>query len=442
MNKPHRLACAARLGWSLVSLLFVACATVDETRIPAELTPIEATLEVERDWSRQVGRGVNDRYLKLKPALVRDTLYVVDAQGRIAALGMAEGKKLWETDLSVAVTAGLQRGENSLHLGTEDGRVVALDQKDGHELWREQLGAEVMALSDANLGVVVARAGDSRIYGLDARSGDVLWQAGRTTPVLTLRGASSPVLDGGRVVVGFDDGKLMALSPVRGEALWTTAIANPQGRSELERMVDIDGEIKVVGGIVYVPSFRGRVAAVTLSDGRVLWSRPMSSHMGLDVDAERVYVTNADGHVTALDRTNGATLWKQEKLAHRELTAPVIIDEYVIVGDLEGYVHWLSKYDGHFVARSHLDNAGILSTPMAAGAKAYILNRDGQVAALSIAAPEAEGPAAGSESSSDTMLPSLQDDLPSLEEGPLFPEEELFPRERPVSQEEELPPAE
>jgi outer membrane protein assembly factor BamB len=373
---------------SLLPLLLAACETIDETRVPAELLPIETTLEVEPQWSRSAGDGVGERYLKLAPTLVGNSLYVVDAQGTVSALKVADSEILWEVPLDVAVNAGLQRGGGMLFLGTEDGAVIALSQRNGRQLWREQLGSEVMALSDANLGVVVARTSDSQLYGLDVRSGEVLWQTGRTTPVLHLRGASEPVAQSGRVVVGFDNGKLVALSPVRGSVLWTTTIANPRGRSELERMVDIDGEIRVVDGIIYIASFRGRVAAVTLSDGRILWSRKMSSHMGLDVDRERVYVTDADGHVWALDRTSGATLWKQDELEYRELTAPVALDKYVIVGDFEGYLHWLSKYDGHFVARSHFDSAGILSTPLTAGETAYVLNRGGEVAALSIAAPK------------------------------------------------------
>jgi outer membrane protein assembly factor BamB len=414
----NRLNIQAAIGlfMGLIALLSVACETVDETRLPAELTPVKTTLDVERQWSRTAGIGVDERYLKLHSVLVRDTLYVVDAQGTVSALRADNGTVLWDAAVDAAVLAGLQRGEGSLFLGTEDGGVIALSQAGGRELWREQLGAEVLALSDAYLGVVVARTADSRLHGLDARSGDVLWQAGRTTPVLNLRGASHPVARSGRVVVGFDDGKLVALSPVRGNVSWTTTVADPSGRSELERMVDIDGEFKVVDGIIFVVSFRGRVAAVTLSDGRILWSRQMSSHMGLDVDAQAVYVTDADSHITALDRVNGATLWKQDKLQYRQITAPVIIDEYVMVGDFEGYTHWLSKYDGHFVARTRFDTSGILSTPLVEGNTAYVLNRGGEVAALSIAGAKIEDQPPAVTRAKEKTLRSLDDELPSLKD--------------------------
>jgi outer membrane protein assembly factor BamB len=392
------------------ALLLAACGTVDETRKPAELMPVQTTIEVANDWRTAAGGGVDERYLKLSPVLDDGTLFVTDAQGVVTAVAVGEGRQLWQKPLDVTVIAGLQRGPGVLFLGTEDGVVIALSQADGSVLWREQLGAEVMGLSEANLGVVVARTADSRVHGLDVRSGEALWQLGRTTPVLNLRGASRPIVGSGRIIIGFDDGKLVALSPVRGNVLWTTTIANPSGGSELERLIDIDGEIKLVDGIIYVAAFHGRVAAVTLSDGRILWSRELSSHMGLDVDAERVYVTDADGFVWALDRLNGATLWKQDQLKNRSITAPVAIDEYVLVGDFEGYTHWLSQYDGRFVARTRTDSAGILSTPLVENDTVYVLHRNGELAALSIPQEE-EGrstPAGG--------LRSLQDDLPSLQE--------------------------
>jgi outer membrane protein assembly factor BamB len=383
-----RLQVSVTFCLSLLSLLPTACGTFDESRVPGELTLIDTTLEVEHQWSHSAGAGTGDRYLKLNPALVDGSLYVADAQGTVTGLKVASGEALWEVQLDMPIIAGVQRGERLLFLGTEDGGVIALSQGDGRELWRVQLGSEVIALSDARLGVVVARTSDSQVYGLDARSGEILWQVGRTTPVLSLRGASQPVAQSGRIVVGFDDGKVMAVSPVRGDVLWISTIANPRGRSELERMVDIDGEIKVVDGIIYVSSYRGRVAAVTLSDGRILWSRKMSSHMGLDVNAEQVYVTDAGGYIWALDRMSGATIWKQDKLKYRDLTAPVALSDYIIVGDFEGYIHWLSKYDGHFVARSRFNTAGILSTPLTAGKTAYVLDVDGEVTAVSIPGPK------------------------------------------------------
>lgn len=400
-----------RLAGLVLPIVLSACGTLDETRVPAELTPVATTLEVEYDWGSAAGRGIGERYLKLYPALIDRIVYVTDAQGTVTALDVAEGEQLWQKSVDATVIAGLQHGPGSLFLGTEDGVVIALSQSDGSVLWREQLGAEVMGLSDASLGVVVARTADSKVYGLDARSGEPVWQAARTTPVLNLYGTSPPVAGSGRVIIGFDDGKLVALSPVRGNVLWTTTIADPSGSSELERLVDIDGEIKIVDGIVYVAAFRGRVAAVTSSEGRILWSRELSSHMGLDVDAERVYVTDASGSIWALDRTNGATLWKQDKLENRIITAPVAIGEYALVGDFEGYTHWVSKYDGRFVARTRTDKAGILSTPLVANGTAYVLHRSGELAALSIP-PEAEKPAA------EKTLRSLRDDLPSLEDEP------------------------
>jgi outer membrane protein assembly factor BamB len=416
-----RIADAIQWLTGLLTLLLGACASVDEARIPAELTPIRTTLDVRSEWNVAAGDGVDAWYLKLNPMLVGNYLYVIDAQGTVTSIQASDGELIWQRVLNVAVNAGLQRGDGALFLGTENGVVLALSQSDGHRLWREQLGAEVMALSNSNLGVMVARTADSQLYGLDARSGEILWQSSRSTPVLNLRGASQPVGESGRIIVGFDDGQLVALSPVRGNVLWTTTIANPVGISELERLVDMDGVIKVVDGIIYVAAYHGRVAAVTLSEGRILWARKLSSHMGLDIDAEHVYVTDEDSYIWAFDRVSGATLWKQDKLNNREITAPVVIDEYVVVGDFEGYTHWLSKYDGHFVARSQIGSTGILTAPLVVDKTAYVLDRGGQLAALRIAASDQE------RLTPQVQKPSATEGLRSLEMKPFPESEQLSP---------------
>ncbi|MGI8740313.1 MAG: outer membrane protein assembly factor BamB [Gammaproteobacteria bacterium] len=403
--------CCATL---LSIILATACGTVEETRVPAELKQVNSTLSVEDKWHQSAGSGVDERYLKLKPALARGRIYVVDAKGTVSALRLGDGEPIWQVASDDGVIAGLQRGDGLLFLGTEDGAAIALRQRGGTEFWRKQLGAEVVALSEPDLGVIVVRTADSRLHGLDVASGEILWQTVRTTPVLNLRGASRPLMDSGRVVVGFDDGKLVAVSADRGNVLWTTTISNPTGSSELERLTDIDGEIKVLDGIVYVASFQGSVAAVTLSEGRTLWSREISSHMGLDVDAENVYVTDADSYIWALERISGATLWKQDNLEYREVTAPVAIDDYVLVGDLEGYVHWLSKYDGRFVARTTIASAGILSTPVVTNETAYVLDRGGVIAALQSEQQQSQPPADDSRGE--------KDGLEALELEP-FPEE-------------------
>lgn len=361
----------------------------DNTRIPTELHAITQTLNVREVWSESMGDGTGDKYLKLHPLLTEDTLYVVNAKGVVMALEARQGERLWEVDTKVAVSAGINGDEELLVFGTEDGDAIALSAEDARERWRIRLSSEVMAVSRADFGIIAVRTNDSKVFGLDTHSGDQIWQLGRKAPVLTLKGMSIPMVNSGNLVVGFDDGKLGVFSMLRGQSLWQTTLGVPKGRSELERMVDIDGAIKVRDGIIYAVGFHSQVAAVTLIEGKVLWSRNLSSHRGLDVDESRLYVTDDDSQVWAFDRRTGASLWKQDKLRYRKLTSPVAIADYVIVGDYEGYVHWLAKSDGEFVARTLVDGEGILTAPVVHGSRAYVFGTGGDLVALDIA-PEPE----------------------------------------------------
>jgi outer membrane protein assembly factor BamB len=360
----------------------------DNVRVPSELPEIQTTLPVAELWDRSFGDGVDDLYMKLRPLSVDGRVFVTDYQGRVAALNAEDGSILWDVDLEVDVGAGVNGDEVLLAIGTQDGDVIALSAEDGQELWRRRLSSEVMAISAVDLGILVVRTNDSRVYGLDRETGAVSWQTGRTAPVLTLRGQSRPVLDSGRAILGFDDGSLSAISLVRGNVTWQEALDVPEGRSELERLVDIDGTLRVRDGIIFAVAYHGRVGALTLSDGRILWAREFSSHNGLDVDETKVYVTDDDSNVWALDRRTGASLWKQDKLTYRRLSAPAVVGDYVIVGDFEGYVHWMASADGHFVARTRVDSDGILAQPLVVDGRAYVLGNGGEIAVLEPGSPQ------------------------------------------------------
>lgn len=338
-----------------------------------------------------MGSGTGVEYLKLHLLLIEDTLYAVNAKGVVMATETQLGEQLWEVDTKTAVSAGINGDEELLVYGTEDGDAIALSTEDGRELWRSRLSSEVMAVSRPDFGVIAVRTNDSKVFGLDTLSGEQMWQLGQKAPVLKLKGMSVPEVNSGNLVVGFDDGKLGVFSMLRGQSLWQTTLGVPKGRSELERMVDIDGIIKVRDGVIYAAGFHSQVGAVTLIEGRVLWSRDLSSHSGLDVDESRLYVTDEDSQVWAFDRRTGASLWKQDKLKYRKLTSPVAIEDYVIVGDYDGYVHWLAKSDGEFVARIMVDGEGILTAPVVEGTRAYVFGKGGDLVALDIASePEIE----------------------------------------------------
>jgi outer membrane protein assembly factor BamB len=227
--------------------------------------------------------------------------------------------------------------------------------------------------------VVVVRTVDGKFTGLDARSGQRLWVYSHTVPVLTLRGTAAPLLDQNVAVSGLDTGKLLVLSLRDGKLIWDRTIAPPEGRTELDRLVDIDAEPRVVSGVLFVTAYQGNITAIDLRNGNTLWARDFSSHAGLDAERSGVYVVDEEDSVWAIDPRNGNALWQQPELKGRRLSAPVVSDDYVVVGDFEGYLHWLRKDDGGIVGRVRADSEGIKAAPIDRNGRLYVLGAGGDL---------------------------------------------------------------
>ena len=348
---------------------------------PAPLVELKPTLTIEALWSENVGSGGPKQHLKLVPVAVGDRIFTADRKGYLRAIDATTGKRIWEQDTDTVISGGLGAGDALVLVGTSDGEVLALSQERGEILWRSTVSSEVLASPQAAEGTVVVRTLDGKLFGLEAMSGARLWVYDRQVPVLTLRGTSAPVVVSGRVIAGFDNGSLVALDLKTGKLIWETPLAQPRGRTELERMVDIDAEPVVFDEIIYAATFQGRVAAISLDSGQVDWDRDLSSYAGIGVDSDNVYLTDAQSHVWALDRYSGASIWKQDKLHGRAVTAPMPLGEYIVVGDLEGYLHWMRKEDGRFAARIALDSSPITVPPLAIDDTLVALSSSGTLSA-------------------------------------------------------------
>ncbi len=364
-------------------VLFSGCGSAP-VEPPAALVEFKPELTVKTVWSAQVGHGVDKEDLRLTPRLAGDILYVNDYKGTVVSLQADSGKQRWEIDLDESLTSGPGYGDGIVVIGTADGQVVALAAEDGKVLWRAQVSSEILAPPAVGEGVVVAHTVDGKLFALDAADGRQLWIYDRTVPTLTLRGTSSPVILSDIVVDGFASGKIALLVLRDGRVLWEKSIAVPRGRSELERMVDIDASPLVIGSVLYVVSYQGRIAAIDLQSGRVLWSRAMSSSTGLAADEKALYLSDDSDRVRALERSSGASLWQQEALQRRSLTAPAVYGESVVVGDMEGYLHWMARSDGHFLARFPIES-GMRVAPVVSGKRLYIYSNDGRLFCLEAA---------------------------------------------------------
>ena len=352
---------------------------------PAELQKIAAPAFQPREvWSTDTGAGGGSEPRGFRIAQAGDVLYTADYEGQVSAISARDGKKLWRQSLKLNIGGGPGIAGGRLALGTLDGEVVALDRASGKAAWRAAVAGEVLSPPAGTDEVLVAQSLSGRIYGFGANSGQRLWSFDRNVPTLTLRGNSGPVITEGRVLAGLDSGKLIAADIQSGQVLWETAVSLPAGRTELERLVDIDTEPALTADTAYVASYGANLGAVELASGDLRWRQPIASSAGLATDGERVYVCDIDGRVLALDAGSGATLWKQEGLMHRAPSRPALHAGYVAVGDLDGYVHWLSPRDGKIVARLRPVGAAIITPPLVVGNRLFVLDADGQLSALEV----------------------------------------------------------
>jgi outer membrane protein assembly factor BamB len=381
-------AAALRLGLLIVLVLSLASCglwTRDTTEPPAPLPDFTAIGTPNTLWSRSIGGG-GDRFLwQMQPGVTEDLVVAADVRGRVVALERDSGSQRWETRLrDVQVASGMGVGGGIAVLGTLDGFAIALNLGTGDEIWRTRLSSEVVALSQVAGGQVVARTNDGRLHALDATSGTTRWTVLRTTPALSLRGAHVPQMLPGRVLASFDTGRLLMLGAASGNVLWEATIGVPSGRSELERLIDADGHIPIYRGAAFAAAYQGRLVAVTLDGGDPIWARDFSSYRGGDIDTESevLVMTAADSHVWGLDPRNGGDLWQQRGLRLRGVTAPVTVGNQAVVGDYQGYLHWLSLDDGRIVARARAGSGAIVSRPVLRDGVLYVVSGNGQVSAI------------------------------------------------------------
>ncbi|WP_065089246.1 outer membrane protein assembly factor BamB [Acidihalobacter prosperus] len=365
------------------------------TRPPEPLKPIKSSLPVKQVWETSIGNGNHGYLLRLRPWLHEGVLYAADQAGRLSAFKADNGNQLWSVKVGLRLTAGVSGGEDMLFVGGQNGKLIAVSIKTHGVLWQTQLGSEVMAISKPAQGEVVVHTNAGKLVALDVSTGNVIWNQGIESPNLIVRGKTTPVISGNTVVTGFSTGQIAAFSLSDGTPLWQLRVAEPRGASELQRMVDVSGRIDVIDGVVFAASYHGRVVAATLGKGQLLWSHPMSSYVGLTVGDKAVYVTDSHSAVWALDLATGASLWKQSALRFREATVPVIVGGYLVVGDYQGYLHFLSIKDGAFVARKHLTDAAIDAPPVVRGDNLYVQAADGTLAMYRIGKPSTKADQAG-----------------------------------------------
>jgi outer membrane protein assembly factor BamB len=368
-----------------LAVLAVGCSSNSKKELPpAELPKFEREVTLEKEWSRSIGKGQGKTFNMLVPAVEGDSIYAADVEGLVMALDRMTGEVIWKQDLDLPVSGAVGAGYGLVVVGTLKGEIIALDASSGEEKWRARVTSEVLAAPAINGDIVLVQTQDDRLIALDADTGSQRWIFESTPAVLTLRGTSSPVLTNRLAIAGLSSGKVIALDAQRGLPVWEQRVAIPQGRSELERVVDIDGGVLLSAGKLYVVSFQGRVAALDMGSGRVLWQREASSSVGVAQGFGNVYVSLANGTVEGIDERSSSALWSNDALARRQLSAPEVVSSYIAVGDLEGYLHLISQVDGRFVGRERIDSNGLRARPLVVGGWLYAFGNGGKLVALTV----------------------------------------------------------
>ena len=395
---------AARIAGLLAATLILAScgwfAEEDEELQPNELRPFDERIKVKRLWSGKVGGGSESLLLGLRPVGDGNRIYAASYDGNVVAFDPVSGKIVWKTELDMELSAGPGTGEGTVAVVGKDGFVILLDARDGAEQWRQYVGAESLAQPLIRDDLVIVQTIDNRLQSLSRFDGRQRWEIEQSMPALTMRGASSPLLVGSSVIAGFDNGRLVAVDASSGDVEWDSLLAVPTGRSDLDRLSDIDGSLAVVGQDLYAAGYQGRVASIAAESGQVLWQRDISSHVGVSADWNSVYTARTDGEVIAMSRRAGTESWRNDDLLRREPTLPVPYRNTVVVGDFEGYVHFFSGLDGTAVARLRLGSDAISAEPVVVADRLYIQGDGGSIAAYEIVdeTPQRDAPDIADES--------------------------------------------
>lgn len=365
---------------------------------PAKLVDFQAEAVINRLWRAKVGEGLGRKYLRLTPMVVADRVFAADGYGHVVAVERFTGKRVWTARVGKPdksgfrfwdrrdpsfVSGGVGVGEGRVLLGTTRGEVIALDVGDGSELWRAQLASEVLAPPVAWEDVVIVQTADDRLIALEAADGTQRWAYAGQVPLLTVRGTATPVVEGGLVFAGFGDGNVTAVNAASGEPVWNHRVMLPQGRTELDRLVDVDGTPLLANGLLYAASFQGKLKALQPTDGEMIWELPASTHLDLAEGYGQIYLIDDNDFIHAIGQRDASVVWRQDALKNRGLSSPIAFGNYLLVGDAEGYLHVLAQSDGRFVARAKLGD-GLRKPFVEVDDVVYALSDDGRLLALEI----------------------------------------------------------
>jgi outer membrane protein assembly factor BamB len=366
-------------------LILAACSKDKDVDQPTKLTDFNATIKAERVWTASVAdKGAKPLRLGLGLSIDGNRVYAAGRKGEVAAFDLQSGRSLWRTKTKLALSGGPGSGAGLVVVGSTFGDLVALNSSDGAIRWKVRLNGEVLSAPAVSDRLIAIRTVDGKLRGISPKDGQELWSQEQQVPRLSLRGTASPVMTGDLVLSGFDNGKVEAINANDGSVQWEATIAPAHGKTELERMDDVDSTVRVSGSDVYAIGFQGRISMLALDTGQTWWSHDASSFRAIGLDDSSLYISTSDGEVVALRRRTGTELWRQKALLHRRLSAAVETDTSIVTGDYQGYVHWLDKATGALAARASTGKVRISNPPVVAGNMVLVVNDVGKISAFRV----------------------------------------------------------
>ncbi len=353
----------------------------DNTPEPSSLPQYAPQTAPRQIWSANTGSGAEDEYLKMTPATSENAIYTASVSGRVTSINKLTGQTNWQTNTRITITTGPAVGDGIVVVGCQRGEIIGLNQATGKMRWQTTVPGEVLAQPAIDNGIVVVKTINGHVKALSSTDGHLLWSYQTSEPTLLLRGASAPRIAGSHVLAGFANGHLTSLDTNSGRLNWQQTIAIPEGAFAIQRMIDIDADPVLYDKHIYAATYQGKITSLAWGSGNILWSNDISSYTGMAATSDRVYISDAKGHLWAFQSGDGQQAWENKQLEYRNISGPAVMNQYVVVGDGQGFLHWINKYTGQYAARAYIDNSGIYASPIVENGVLYALSNKGNLVA-------------------------------------------------------------
>jgi outer membrane protein assembly factor BamB len=378
-----------KLSLFLLPLSLAACSIFNPygtTNIPepAVVPAFAAQLNPHILWQESVGSGSGDAYLRLAPCTANNVIYTIDRKGLLSATTV-QGVHLWQSTFAAGGESDLACDAQAIAFVDEKAMLHVVSTDHAKPLWTAQLSDQALAAPTFTSEQIYSKTIDGNITAFDRVTGKEQWQYGHDVPQLSLRASSAVLVDNQVAYIGFSDGVVVALKSMTGEELWTTQAAEPQGFSEVERMVDIDAHLVADPQHIYVATYQGQIAALDRSSGKILWQQANSVYADITLQADTLYAVKADGTFSSYDAKNGKLLWQKNDLAWHFLTGPAWYHNHLVVGDIQGSLYFINPADGKLLAQLvAYKKSPIINTPLIANNALIVIDAKGSLSAVSI----------------------------------------------------------